>query len=486
MNLREKSSPVTIRELATPFGPEGGELVFALVSPIGTQDRNIEATLKSLLSEYGFNVETIQVSNLVDVAIDGETEALRIQRLQEAGNSARKSLGYDILAARCIKEICARRETIQGPPVAYILRSLKHPSEVELLRMVYGHGLFVIASHASYDSRVETLRHKRLKDNEIEKILKTDESDGIPHGQNTRGTFELADFYVDSNENIWPQLRRFCELVFGNVFITPSRQEYGMNLAYAASLRSADLARQVGAVIMSEEGDILAAGCNEVHKAGGGAYWEGDAYDGRDYQIGHDPNDRHRHARLAELTQKIGEILKGQSEDSQIQEAIRKSGFWDLTEFGRSVHAEMDAITSCVRRGISTAGATLLSTTFPCHNCARHIVAAGIRLVFYIEPYPKSQAVDLYSDSIRCPSQPQGGGTGNPDRVIFRPFIGVAPRRYSDLFSVRKLTGSRIERKDEVGEVKLWYSNGQSKPRHPLSRHGYLDRETLVIQKIPE
>ncbi|MDN3612645.1 hypothetical protein QWZ16_23945 [Vibrio ostreicida] len=26
---------------------------------------------------------------------------------------------------------------------------------------------------------------------------------------------------------------------------------------------------------------------------------------------------------------------------------------------------------------------------FPCHNCAKHIVASGIKRVVYVEPYPK-------------------------------------------------------------------------------------------------
>ena len=43
---------------------------------------------------------------------------------------------------------------------------------------------------------------------------------------------------------------------------------------------------------------------------------------------------------------------------------------------------------------------TLFATTFPCHHCARHIVAAGIRRVVYVAPYAKSRAVDLHDDAI--------------------------------------------------------------------------------------
>lgn len=38
-------------------------------------------------------------------------------------------------------------------------------------------------------------------------------------------------------------------------------------------------------------------------------------------------------------------------------------------------------------------GTTLYATMYPCHNCARHIVAAGIRKVIYIERYGESAFV---------------------------------------------------------------------------------------------
>ena len=60
----------------------------------------------------------------------------------------------------------------------------------------------------------------------------------------------------------------------------------------------------------------------------------------------------------------------------------------------------MDALLSAGRDGVSTVGARLFVTTFPCHYCARHIVSAGVYEVQYIEPYPKSRALNLHDDSI--------------------------------------------------------------------------------------
>jgi len=99
-------------------------------------------------------------------------------------------------------------------------------------------------------------------------------------------------------------------------------------------------------------------------------------------------------------------------------------------------------------------GARLFCTTFPCHICARHIVAAGIGEVVYIEPYPKSRTADLFPDSIAVnPAE-------RTTKVNFYPFVGVAQRRYFDLF---ELVGKR---KDSLAKVVEWpLGNKKSKAR---------------------
>jgi len=88
----------------------------------------------------------------------------------------------------------------------------------------------------------------------------------------------------------------------------------------------------------------------------------------------------------------------------------------------------MDAIISLARRpGASPVDGALYSTTYPCHSCARHIVAAGIKTVFYIEPYAKSLATKLHLDSISNYER-------DTSKVRFLPYEGVAPQRYLTLF----------------------------------------------------
>lgn len=108
-----------------------------------------------------------------------------------------------------------------------------------------------------------------------------------------------------------------------------------------------------------------------------------------------------------------------------------------LIEFSRAVHAEMDALLSAGRKGVTVVGAKLFVTTFPCHYCARHIVSAGVDEVQYIEPYPKSRALTLHNDSITSRAAgwiaPSIAESDKP-KVLFRPFVGVAPRMYQKVF----------------------------------------------------
>jgi deoxycytidylate deaminase len=110
----------------------------------------------------------------------------------------------------------------------------------------------------------------------------------------------------------------------------------------------------------------------------------------------------------------------------------------------------MAALMAASRGGISTRSSTLYVTVFPCHNCARHLVAAGVEAVYFIEPYVKSLAYELHSDSIA--EEVSDDSSSSERRMTVAPFTGVGPRMYDDFFSKRKdLKGSRgrFDPKDE-------------------------------------
>lgn len=268
---------------------------------------------------------------------------------------------------------------------------------------------------------------------------------------------------------------------FGDNHVTPTHDEYGMYMAKSASLRSSDLSRQVGAAIFLDSGEIATLGCNEVPKAGGGTYWMGDLPDGRDFVQGHDPNERHKVALLVDIVDRLKKSSALAERFQEIEspysiakallqetgaESIRESRIMDLIEFGRIIHAEMSAVCDAARRGIPLKNATLYCTTFPCHICAKHIIASGIKRVVYIEPYPKSYATELHEDAIEIENE-------FSDKVAFLPFRGISPFRYRDLFEKGK-------RKYSGGEAQRWH-RGEKGPMIDVEFPSYFEAETLVV-----
>jgi len=53
------------------------------------------------------------------------------------------------------------------------------------------------------------------------------------------------------------------------------------------------------------------------------------------------------------------------------------------------VHAEMNALLIAAKNGVSTDGATLYTSFYPCDNCCKHIAAAGIKEVVYNSARPQ-------------------------------------------------------------------------------------------------
>ena len=109
----------------------------------------------------------------------------------------------------------------------------------------------------------------------------------------------------------------------------------------------------------------------------------------------------------------------------------------DLLEFSRVVHAEMAAISEAAMRGVALAGSTLYTTTYPCHLCARLIIATGIERVVYIDPYIKSVVPGLFGDQIEVAGPDVvevGTAEGRIKRVRFSAFTGIAPTIFADVF----------------------------------------------------
>jgi dCMP deaminase len=137
----------------------------------------------------------------------------------------------------------------------------------------------------------------------------------------------------------------------------PSWHEYFMLLAKLLSVRSTCNSRKVGAVIVRNN-RVLATGYNgAVH--------------GAPHCIDQGPNFC--------LRRSIG------AHDA------------DKYNYCISSHAEVNAVDQAARFGISLEGASLYCTLEPCNWCFKQLIQAGIREIFFEEPYEsKNKEFDLY------------------------------------------------------------------------------------------
>lgn len=487
------------RSFLTPYPYP--DLVFGLVGPIGVSLDPVIAVLKSKLRTLDYGSSVIRLSECIEEFFGSnhkkEPEHKRIKALMDEGTKLRvegeRGDAVALLAIAAIANARATDKKKKSAHRAFILRSLKHPHEVETLRTVYGKGFFLISVYSPRDVRVAALSERITKSQfgngsnaraKAEKLVERDEvEENTSLGQDVKDAFPMADLFIDGRDraSLDSQVSRFLELLFGNVFLTPTRDEHGMYHARSAALRSADLNRQVGAAILHPEGDLIAVGCNDVPKAGGDLYWPGDKGDARDFLRGIDSMAEERVQVLGELLERLkeGGLLRAKNKkldfDNLVHELIsgdkkfvlKGSRVMNLLEFGRSVHAEMAGLMTAARLGVSVQGGTLYCTTFPCHMCARHIVASGIKRVVYIEPYPKSKAKQLHQDAIVVDPV-----TPSNSHVSFEPFEGVAPRQYQDIFDARDT------RKDAHGRASDW--QGSARPRFLRFATVYREIETAI------
>jgi deoxycytidylate deaminase len=228
--------------------------------------------------------------------------------------------------------------------------------------------------------------------------------------------------------------------------------------------------------LISPEGDLLATGCNEVPKFGGGQYGP-EVENQRDMVLECDSNEIEKMEIAEKIVAALVPTIPEADRRVTAQNLLKPTGLFDITEFGRTVHAEMEAILACGRTGRIARGATLYTTTFPCHTCTRHAIGAGIRRVVYIEPYAKSRAFQLHRDAISADADSDG-------HVPFIPFIGIGPRRYFDLFSLSLGTGYPVERKQN-GRILNW-SRQEATLRLQMQPTSYLRREVLAFAALKD
>lgn len=429
------------------------DLVIGIVSPLGSSGKRVAATLEAQLEGMGYSVQTISLSSLIKKeyskcfgTTDHYLECLRrevplddthprtfaqMKALIEAGDKlcAEGQNGADYLIRQGCKGITAAEPTTVKKAV--IIRSLRREEEIAYIRQTWAGKSVILCLAKSDKERAETLVDQlrasssrtcdQARYEASELIFRDRGKRNSSSGQQTGACYEKGDYFlrVRSGRDLASEVSRFVRLVHGDPHLTPTPTEQLMALANTASKRSGDFGKQVGVVFGNQYGDVLATGANEVAKANGGQYWDGDVPDHRDFATGFDPAYRARQAMIREIVEGIAKGLSDSSElDSQIDDIVKASTKdlsdegarkWEhmkdmrlsnLMEFGRVLHAEMAAITTAARLGTSLMGSTAYVTYMPCHMCMRLLIGVGVSRIVYANEFPKGSSIHMYSSEV--------------------------------------------------------------------------------------
>lgn len=95
------------------------------------------------------------------------------------------------------------------PSTAYIIRQLKRPDEISLLRKVYGKNFMLISAYGSPEQRLKLLEERlrrspppstpanEISSKAIELMSLDADEEGNDYGQRLRETFHLGDVFID-------------------------------------------------------------------------------------------------------------------------------------------------------------------------------------------------------------------------------------------------------------------------------------------------
>ncbi|GEC71811.1 Deoxycytidylate deaminase [Flavobacterium flevense] len=488
------------------------ELIIGICSPIGSLKEKVLENLKyKIETDYQYEeVKILKLSEFIEEYEFTEEEKNEIPKVRtnasaifseyynkiNKGNIIRKHNNNERLAEYAVKKIHVDRVAKtkeqkglkdQNPKstdyesrrVCYIIDSIKTKEELYLLRKIYSENFYLISVFSSLEDRKANLKTKNFKNTEIEEIIEIDDRQNYKYGQNVRDVFVEGDLFIRVSKGNIPKIdhkiSRFLHLVFETSIITPTIEEIAMYNAKAAAGNSACLSRQVGACIVDDKENVLSIGWNDVPKYGGNLYTSNTENDQRCFNHEFCSNDFQKSKVVDNIVESIlndeefEELKKSSNIEFRLKEKIIKNTkVKDLIEFSRSVHAEMHAIIQgALTTGDKLIGSRLFCTTYPCHNCARHIIAAGIKEVYYIEPYVKSLCLTLHEDAMS-----EKEDSNNKVKILI--FDGVSPNRYLSFFT------NFAERKNNGKLVKKDLKTAKPKSSKSLQALSTLEEQAVI------
>lgn len=267
------------------------------------------------------------------------------ERMIETGNALRAAEGAGVLARRLLAPLAPDRN--------YVIDSIRHPAEVEVLRGA-GRPFHLLWVEAGEATRLARIRDRARPGDpatlaELRRLEGRELASGNPSAQQLLAVRELADEVVP-NDGSLEELHAVLQAVLKKriYFERPGWDEYFMSIARVVASRSNCVKRKVAAVITVDR-RVIATGYNGTPRG-----------------------------------------VQNCNEGGCPRCNTFAPGGTDLGECLCS-HAEENAITQSAYHGVRVRGGTLYTTFCPCLMCTKMIINAGIAEVVFSAEYPMGE-----------------------------------------------------------------------------------------------
>jgi deoxycytidylate deaminase len=353
-----------------------------------------------------------------------------------------------------------------------VIDSIRNPIEANYFKQKYA-AFYLIAINRDDKERELKLktRYNASEFHWIEKLIdieyKGTQNNGF-HGQFVRECIEKSDIHItyrglnDVNslnskikDNTTPyyswqmQLLKFITLIDHPGLVTPSPEERSMQLAFTAKYNSGCISRQVGAAVTDEYYSVKAIGWNntpeghvpcqlrnaealinatpEELRLDSAKNYEDQNPELKAFTPYEKNNLKFKEALTEHYTPYIegNSNLKGRSVCFCFK-SLHNSCFDGKNQVHtRSLHAEESAFLQITKYGgTSIKNGKLFTTASPCELCSKKAYQLGIKVIYYIDPYPGISKEQILEAGNNKPEvRLFNGAIGNAYHWLYEPFM---------------------------------------------------------------
>lgn len=376
---------------------------------------------------------------------------INLERLfgQSKGNMMRIISGGDYLGKK-IKEriINIVRYNRSSKRLLFAINTLKHSSEIGFLRKEFADIHFIALDAPVWERTIRTIRkalyevkgfqHNRRNSNNMqlldleqldcdmerdkdEKYLSTSKRSG----QQVEKCIEQADIIINTSftnykinqrggkdlTDLYVKLLKYFFIATIPGFAMPTDEEILMAHAYNVSLQSGCLQRQVGAVIVDKNNNIVSTGYNDPPKGVPPCNHIGNCQKKNKLNIIKKMCRESKNMRDSECEVCLRELQQA----SKQCPIIKINNDIKFGNYCGAIHAEEDALLNLLQSGIDNSKCKLYSTTKPCYACAKRIVNMGFKKIIFREDYTDPLTEELIKQFQEYPIEltPFQGVTSN-------------------------------------------------------------------------